>query len=141
MTKCTIYNKSLRFSRATYGVLSLISFLIQSPLLVLFTGFLMLLGSLSLKLNIPYNLHSFFLNRLLKRKLDITQKELGELNFACGMGGTVLLLSFMLFFFERWVNFGWGLVLLMSLLMFLASFASVCVGSLVYVLFKKLFRK
>jgi len=137
MTKCNIYDKSLRFSRATYGMLALIAFLIQSPLLVLFTSFIMLFGSFSVKLNIPYNFHAL----IFKKKSKVLKKEMGELNFACGMGGSVLLLSFLLFYFEKFVNLGWGLVLIMSLLMFLASFAGVCVGSLVYVGFKKVFRR
>ncbi len=141
MTKCNVYDKSLRFSRAVYGLLALIAFLIQSPILVLITSFLMLLGSSSIKLNIPYRLHSFFIDKNLQKKEEKLIKEEGELNFACGMGGVFLLFSFFLFYFGKWINFGWGIVLMMALLMFLASFAGVCVGSLVYVIFKKIIKK
>ena len=140
MTKCLIYDKSLRFSRVVYGILALIAFLTQSLWLVLTTSLLMIFGAFSIKLNIPYQFHALVLKKLLKNGTKPIRKELEELSFACGMGGIFLLISFLLLYFEIFIGFAWILTLMMSLLMFLASFVGVCVGSLMYVFFKKIFK-
>ena len=44
MGQCLIYNESLRFSRATYGVMLLIAILIRNQWLVLLAATLIILG-------------------------------------------------------------------------------------------------
>ena len=141
MQQCLIYDSSLRFSRAFYGTLALIAFLTQSIWLVLITTLLMLFGAFSIKFNIPYQFHALILKKILKNETKPIQKESGELNFACGMGGIFLFISFLLLYFEIFISLAWGLTLMMSLLMFLASFVGVCVGSLMYAIFKKIFKR
>ncbi len=139
--KCLIYDSSLRFSRAIYGTLSLIAFLIQSQWLVLATSALMILGIFTISLNIPYQFHNLISKIIFKKDLKKVKKEKQELSFACGMGGFVLFLSFFLLYSGKFINFAWSLVLVMSLLMFLASFAGVCVASLIYASSRKIFKK
>ena len=141
MKQCLIYDNSLRFSRALYGTLALIAFLIHSQWLVLTAGLLMTFGAFSIKFNIPYQFHALVLKKLLKERVKPIQKEAGELNFACGMGGIFLFISFLLLYFEIFISLAWGLTLMMSLLMFLAGFVGVCVGSLMYAVFKKIFKR
>lgn len=140
MKQCLIYDNSLRFSRAIYGILGLTGFLIHNHWLVLIAGLLMVFGVFSVKLNIPYQFHYLVLGRLSKKRLKPIQKESGELNFACGMGGTLFFISFFLLHFEKFIDFAWILVLIMSLLMFLASLAGVCIASIMYAFFKKIFK-
>lgn len=139
MPQCLIYEKSLRFSRTTYGILSLIAFLIQNRWLVLATSLLMILGAFSVKLNIPYQLHVLILREMLKEKLEPIQKEPGELSFACGMGGGFLLIGFL--FLGKYPDFAWILILTTSLLMFLAGSTGFCMASLIYAFFKEFFKK
>jgi len=140
MTKCLVNESSLRFSRLVYGSLALTAFLIHNYWLVLIAGIFMILGGFSVKLNFPYRLY-FIINKSIKKDLKLKEKESGELSFACGMGGVVLLFSFFLLYFEIFMNFAWVLILVMAILMFLASFVGICTASLIYVFFKKLLKK
>ena len=141
MQQCLIYDNSLKFSRAVYGTLALVAFLIHNHWLVLIVSGLMIPGAFSVKLNIPYQFHALVLRKLLKKKAGPIQKESGELSFACGMGGSLLLIGFLLLYFEKFVSFAWSLVLIVALLMFLAGFTGVCVASLMYAVFKKIFKR
>jgi len=141
MQQCLIYDNSLKFSRAVYGTLALVAFLIHNHWLVLIVSGLMILGAFSVKLNIPYQFHALVLRKLLKKKAEPIQKVSGELSFAWGMGGSLLLIGFLLLYFEKFVSFAWSLVLIVALLMFLAGFTGVCVASLMYAVFKKIFKR
>jgi len=141
MQQCLIYDNSLRFFRATGGILVLVAFLIQNYWLVLATSLLMVFGAFSIKLNIPYQFHALVVRKLLKEKSEPIQKESGELSFASGMTGALLLIGFLLLYFENFVGFAWILILIISLLMFLACFAGICVASLMYAVSKKIFKK
>lgn len=136
--QCSIYDKSLRFSRATYGVLVLISFLMRNEWLLLAAAVLILLGALSLKLNIAYQLHALGPK---KAGLALTQKDSAELGFVAGMTGVLLLIGFGFIYFDKFVDAAWIYILVVDLLIFLACFVGFCVATMMYVLFKKLFNK
>ena len=125
MQQCLIYDNSLRFSRATYGILTLIAFLIHNHWLVLATSLLMAFGAFSIKFNIPYQFHALVLRKLLKEKLEPIQKESGELNFVSGMTGALLFIGFLFLYFGKFVDFAWIFILIMSLLIFLACFVDI----------------
>ena len=141
MKQCLIYDKSLRFSRAIYGILTLIAFIIHNHWLVLATSLLLAFGAFSIKFNILYQLHALVLRKLLKRRLEPIQKELGELNFVSGMTAALLFIGFLFLYFGKFVDFAWIFILVMSLLIFLACFVGFCVATLTYVFFKKIFKK
>lgn len=140
MKEYLVCDTSLRFSRAVYGSLALIAYLTQNHWLVLVVGILMLLGVFSLRLNVPYQFCSLTLNRLFKKSSNLVRKESGELSFACGMGGTFLLIAFLLLYFEIIVGIAWSLVLVMTILMFLASFLGLCLATVMYAVLKNAFR-
>jgi len=142
MTECQIYNNSsLNFFRATCGFLPLAAFFMQNMWLVLITGILFLLGMFSMKLNIIYQLHSLLLAKMIKEKPTPIQKDSGELKFVYGFTAVCFLASFFLLYYGKFVDFAWGLDLLVSFLTLLASFANLCLAALMYVLFKKIFIK
>jgi len=141
MRQCLIYNSSLRFSRATYGILALVAFLIQNPWLVLATSILMGFGIISANYNFPYQLHSLFFRKLLKNRLEPIERESGELAFANGMGGSLFFIGFLFLYFGKFTGFAWGLILIDAFLMFLGCFAGVCVASLMYAFFKRTFKR
>ena len=141
MQQCLIYDKSLSFSRAIYGILTLIAFIMHNHWLVLATSLLMVLGIFSIKLNIPYQFHALVVRKLLKKRLVSIQKELGELNFIAGMTATLLFIGFLFLYFGKFVDFAWIFILIIALLMFLACFVGFCVAALMYVFFKKIFKK
>lgn len=137
MQQCQIDDTSLKYSRATYGALTLVAFFIRSEWLVFAVAILVILGAFSFKLNLPYQLFSL----MLKKKSTPVQKESAELSFVAAMTGTLLLVGFALVYFDIAVNFGWIFILLVTLLIFLACFVGFCVATLMYVLIRKLFRK
>ncbi|PIP26577.1 MAG: hypothetical protein COX31_01585 [Candidatus Moranbacteria bacterium CG23_combo_of_CG06-09_8_20_14_all_40_16] len=137
MKQCLIYDSSLRFSRATYGALVLIAFLLHNQWLVLVASILIILGIFSLKFNFPYQLHALISGK----KFNPVQKELGELNFVAGATGALLLIGFLLIYFNRFINFAWAYLLIVDLMIFLACFVGFCVATLMYVFFKRLFNK
>jgi len=141
MQQCPIYDNSLRFSRTIYGLLALFAFLIRSPWLVLITSILMAFGVISVKYNLLYHFHSLILRKLLEDKSEPIKKESGELTFACGMGGSFLFIGFLLLYFGKFISFAWILVLITALLMLLAGIVGVCVASLMYAFFKKIFKR
>ncbi len=141
MQQCLIYDNSLRFSRATYGILALIAFLIHNHWLVLATSLLMAFGVISIKLNIPYQFHALVLRKLLKERSEPIQKESGELNFVSGMTAGLLFIGFLFLYFGKFVDFAWIFILIITLLIFLACFVGFCVATLMYVVFKKIFKR
>lgn len=142
MRQCLIYNNnSLNFFRAICGILALIAFLIQSQWLVFAVSFLVTLGVFSIKFNILYQFHNLVSGKLLKKSPKLIQKESGELKFVYGLTGSLFFIGFLFLYFEKFINFAWILVLIVSLLMLLASIANICVASLMYAAFKKIFKK
>ncbi|SRR3989339_16784 len=137
MQQCSIYDRSLKFSRATYGVLVLVAFLIHSKWLVLLVAILTIIGAFSVKLNIPYQLHV-----LATKKIAVPiQKELGELNFVSAATGVLLLVGFLLLHYTPYVNFAWIYILIVDLMIFLACLVGFCVATLMYIVLKKIFKR
>lgn len=141
MQQCLIYDGSLRFSRATSGALLLISIFLHSQWLVLAVCLLTIFGAFSLKLNPFYQLHALVSKKFSKRKYVPITKESGELNFVAGATGALLLIGFLLLYFDKFVNFAWIYLLIVDLMIFLACFVGFCVATLMYVFFRKLFNK
>jgi hypothetical protein len=139
MYQCSIYDRSLRFSRAIYGVLVLIGFLTRDHRYVFVVIIMLALGTISVKLNIPYDLHYLFVKYVLRKRFPAIQKESTELRYVSAMTGILLLIGFLCIYYDRFVTFGWIWLLVMSLFLFLACFAGFCVATLSYAIFKKLF--
>ncbi|MDD4901168.1 MAG: DUF4395 family protein [Patescibacteria group bacterium] len=137
MRQCLIYNKSLKFSRAIYGILLFIAVLLHSQWLVLVVAILTILGAFSLKLNPFYQLHIL----LYKKKGAPASKELGELNFVAAATGILLLIGFAFLYYNKFVDFAWIYLLVVDLMIFLACFVGFCVATLMYVFFRKIFLK
>jgi len=136
-----LYDDSLRFSRAVYGAFVLIAFLIHSHWLVLAISILMLLGTFSMNLNLPYRFHVVFLKKKSgNKKTALVSKDPGEVNFVSGMTALLLLIGFLFVYFGKYVDWAWIYILIVAMLIFLACFVGFCVATLMYVLFKKLFR-
>ena len=140
MKQCLIYDNSLRFSRATYGILTLVAFLIHNHWLVLAASILVGLRIFSVKVDILYQFHALVLRKLPKEKSEPIQKESGELNFVSGMTAGLLFIGFLFLYFGKFVDFAWIFILIMALLIFLACFVGFCVATLMYVFFKKIFK-
>lgn len=141
MYQCSIYDKSLRFSRALYGILIIAGFFTKNPSYVLAVIIMLALGTIDIKLNIPYQIHVFLLKKVFKKQSFIIQKESTELNVVSGMTAILLLIGFLCVYFNKFATFGWIWLLVMSLLLFLACFAGFCVATLSYAIFVKLFKK
>ncbi len=140
MQKCVmIHDDSLRFSRAVYGALVLAAFLIHNYWLVLVTSLLMAAGTVSLKLNIPYQLHALSVKKPGKNDASMISKDPGEITFVSGMTAAMLFAGFLLLYFGKFTDFAWIYVLIVALLIFLACFVGFCVATMMYVFFKKAF--
>lgn len=141
MQQCPIYDGSLRFSRATYGVLLLVAFFVHSQWLVLGISILTILGAFSLKLNIPYQLHVLFLKDILKKKFEPIQKNPEELSFVSATTGILLLIGFFFIYFGKFVEYAWIYILIVTFMIFLACFLGFCVATMMYIFLKRLFSK
>ncbi|MCX6739712.1 MAG: DUF4395 family protein [Candidatus Parcubacteria bacterium] len=141
MQQCQIHDSSLKFSRAVYGILVLIAVLIHSQWLVLAASILVILGAISLKLNIAYQFYILVLKKLLNDKSQLVLKDSGELSFVAGMTGVLLLVGFFWLYYGQVDDYAWIYILIVDLLIFLACFVGFCVATLMYVLLKKLFKK
>ncbi|MBZ1356718.1 MAG: DUF4395 domain-containing protein [Candidatus Nealsonbacteria bacterium] len=141
MKQCLIYNSSLRFSRAVAGILTLIAVLIHNHWLVLAASILVGLRIFSVKIDILYQFHALVLKKLLKEKSEPIQKNPEELNFVAGMTAVLLFIGFLFLYFEKFVDFAWIFILIMAFLIFLACFVGFCVATLMYVFFKKIFKR
>jgi hypothetical protein len=142
MNQCQIYDsRSLNFFRATCGFLALLAFLIQNQWLVLITAALFIFGVLSIRLNFIYQFCRLFLKKILNQTPSTIQKDSGEIKFVYAFTGILFLISFLMIHFNWFVNVGWGIDLLTSFLTLLASFTNICAAALMYVIFKKMFRK
>lgn len=141
MLQCEIHDDSLRFSRAVYGVLVLIAFLLHSAWLVLLVAILTILGVFSFKLNIFYQFHLLVIKKRLKNKTLPVKKESAELKFVATATGLLLLVGYFWVMSGRATDLAWIYILIVDLLIFLACFVGFCVATLMYVLLKKLFNK
>lgn len=140
MQQCLIYDSSLKFSRAVYGLMVLIAIIIHSSWLILATIILMVLGTFSLKLNIPYQFHALFMRKLFKIKHAPMSRELAEVNFVALMTSLLLLIGFLLVYFDKFVAFAWIYLLIVDLMIFLACLVGFCVATLMYVSLRKIFK-
>lgn len=138
MNPCFAYNSSLKFTRNFFGVAALIAFLLKSQMLVLALGIVMALAAISLKYNLAYQFHFRFLRQLSKQKDEPVAKDSGELSFAWAMGASFLLIPSLLFYLNRWLTVAWALVLVDSMLLLLAGMAGLCVASIMYATFVKM---
>lgn len=141
MQECLIHDNSLRFSRATYGVLILLAVIIHNQWLVLAVSLLIILGAFSLRLNIAYQFHALVIKKMLNDKSEPIKKDQGEVNFVAGMTGALLLVGFLLLFFGKSDGWVWIYILVVDFLIFLACFVGFCVATLMYVFFKKIAHK
>lgn len=142
MKQCLIYDNSLRFARAIYGFLALAAFLTHNMWLVLITAIIMAIGLITAdKYNFFLQLHQQVLRRLLKDTSEPLSRDVWELRFACGLGTIFLLVGFCLVYFGKFVNLGWILVLILSLVMLLSGLAGICMATLFYAGFKKFLGK
>ena len=137
MQQCLIYDSSLKFSRATYGLIVLLSIFTHNKWLLLAVVVLMVLGAISLNLNIPYQLHSAISKRILGRKHSPTKKELGEVNFVALMTSALILVGFLLLHYTQFAAFAWTYLLVVDLMIFLACLVGFCIATLMYVSIRK----
>ena len=120
----------------TYGILVLLAYLMQNLWLLLVASVLMIVGAVSINYNILYQFYSRMLG-----KSETIEKEPGESSFVYGLTGMLLLIGFLLLYLGKFVSVAWILILILVFLMLLSGFTGVCVASLMYAVFKKVFRR
>jgi hypothetical protein len=132
---CLIYENGVRFARFFYGTLLGAAVFFGVFEIVVLVMVLMALGAVSsMKLNLFYQLYLLLSG---KRKIGPPDKDLSEACFACYLGSGFLLLAVVFFYFFHLKTIAWILSSAVSFLSLLAGIGGLCVGSLLYVLFKK----
>ncbi len=116
----------------------MIAVLIESQWLVLAVSLLMFLGAFSVKLNAAYQFHALLFKKQTSKSV---QKDPGELSFVSGMTALLLFVGFLFLYFGKFVDLAWIWLLIIDLLIFLAYFVGFCVATLMYVFFKKIFKR
>lgn len=133
MQACSIYDRSLKFSRLMYGILVLIAYFLKLEWLILLVAVLTLLGALSLSFNIPYQLHMLGQR---KKGIRTTDKDSGELSFVSAATGLLLLVGYLLLALTSYETFAWIYILIVDAMIFMACLLGFCVATLMYVLIK-----
>lgn len=137
MQQCSVYDKSLKFSRFIYGLVVLIAFFIDSKWLVLAVSVLTIVGAFSLDFNIPYQLHALVEKYFLKKNvIKPVIKDFGEISFVSAATGMLLLFGFFLLHFTKYTAFAWTYILIVAAMIFLACLVGFCVATLMYVLIR-----
>jgi len=135
-----IHEDSLRFSMVLYGTLVLLAYLLNNFWIMLAIGVLMGVGSISINYNLFYQLHSSCLRRIFSKESPSPSKDINEARFAGSVAAILLFLAFWLFYFWKLTMLAWVLAGLVMFLNLLAGATGICVGSLMYVFFRKIFR-
>lgn len=137
MQQCSVYDKSLKFSRFIYGLVVLIAFFIDSKWLILVVSILTIIGAFSLDFNIPYQFHTLVEKYFLKKNaVKPVNKDFGEISFVSAATGMLLLFGFLLLHFTKYTTFAWMYILIVAAMIFLACLVGFCVATLMYVLIK-----
>jgi len=108
----------------------------QNPWLLLSASVLMIVGAISINCNIFYRFYSRMLG-----KSETIEKEPGESSFVYGLTGSLLLIGFLLLYLGKFISLTWILILILVFLMLLSGLTGVCVASLMYAIFKKVFKR
>jgi len=136
MQQCSIYDKSLRFSRFVYSVMVLCAYFLQDKWLVLTVSILTIMGAFSLSFNIPYHLHRLYSKR---SNIGPSNKDFGELSFVSGITGILLLAGFLLLQYTEYTTFAWVYILVVVAMLFMACLVGFCVATLMYILIRNKF--
>lgn len=140
MPQCSVYDRSLKFSRLIYGLIVLFAFLIQNKWLILLVSILTIVGALSLNFNIPYQIHILLEKHLLKRKdVETSERDFGELSFVSAATGILLLIGFLLLQFTEYTQFAWIYILIVTAMIFMACLVGFCVATFMYILIRNRF--
>lgn len=109
--------------------------------LAFITAGLLILAAFSVNLNLFYQIHLRFLRKIFGDKSDLMPKDFGENCFSSSLAALFILVGSILIYSGKFVSLGWYLVLITSLLFFLAGIAGLCVASMAYAVAKKFFAK
>lgn len=140
MPQCSVYDRSLKFSRFIYGLIVLFAFLIQNKWLILIVSILTIMGAFSLIFNIPYQTHILMEKYLLKRRdVEISERDFGELSFVSAATGILLLIGFLLLQFTEYTQFAWIYILIVTAMIFMACLVGFCVATFIYILIRNRF--
>jgi hypothetical protein len=112
----------------------MVAYLLKNVPMTITIAVIMLLGAVSIKMNIFYQFHFKFLG---KNKLPVSERDKGEIIFSWTMGGLFLVIGLVLVYYDLALA-GWIFILMTSLLMFCAGFLNFCVASMMYAVFKKM---
>lgn len=137
MQQCSFLNNSSRFSKLIYGSMVLVAFLIHSKWLILITSILLFLNATPVIFNISCRVHIFVQKNILGEKARPMQEESGEIRFSYAMAGVLLFVGFSLLQFTKYTSFAWIYLLVVAFMLFIACFVGFCMGTLLYVIFKK----
>lgn len=137
---CSIFLKSLRFTRTFYGILAITAFLLQDYWIIGLVSVMLIVEIFSVKFSIPYQIHSFFSEKIFKKKRTPQKMltEQGELSFVCMLAGVPLFISFLLLHFGKLEIIAWGLDLFFGSAFLVAGFIGVCPSAFFYVIVKEI---
>ncbi len=131
MKNIDTYESSLRFCRTLYGGLALVGFLTKNIWVTAGCGLIMVVGVIHPnKTNLIYQFHKRFLRSKESKPIS---RPVGELRFACLLGGIVLITSSFFAWFGFLSEVAWILVLALSFLMLLSGFSGLCAATLLYI--------
>ena len=129
---------SLKFNQACIVLFTALSFLLNTPWIAALVGIIMLLDTL-----IPgTGLFKLFYKNIIKPlkllKPQIVEENSSPHRFAQGLGGSFLLLSFILLQYTGLIFLGWALSFIVIALAFINLTLDFCAGCFIYFQLQKL---
>lgn len=122
---------ALKFNQGSIVVLTGIAFLFSLPWLVLFTGVVMLIGTIFPKAGLFKLIYKHIAKPLGIIKPDIAEEDNTPHQFAQGMGG-VFLVSAFIALKAKLIVVGWILALIVLALAFVNLAVNFCLGCFIY---------
>ena len=122
---------ALKFNQGSIVVLTAIAFLFNLPWLIAFTAVVMLAGTIFPKTGLFKLIYKYIAKPLGIIKPDIVEEDNSPHQFAQGLGGVFLAVSFIALTVKLFV-LGWVLALIVLALAFINLTVSFCLGCYIY---------
>jgi hypothetical protein len=123
---------ALKINQFFVILLSLTAFLFEAPLIALCLGLIMLVGAFNPKLSLFQQLYHRVIKPLGYIKPEVVHEESNPHLFAQAMGGSVLIISYILIVIFDLILTGWGLTLLVAILAMTNLVLGFCAGCFIY---------
>ncbi len=129
---------SLKFNQGCIVVITGLAFLLNTNWLVVFVGVILLIDTIIPGTGLFKLLYKNFVKPFKLLKPNISEESKAPHQFAQGLGGTFLLISFVLLQYLGFIFIGWGISFIVIAFAFVNLTLDFCAGCFIYFQLEKL---